>query len=43
MYSESLLDEDEISIRAHMIVDFISGMTDQFALKTYQSLSGIDL
>ena len=42
-YSENLSDDEEISIRAHMIVDFVSGMTDRFALKTYQSLSGIDL
>lgn len=27
--------------RAHLIVDFISGMTDDFALETYQILSGI--
>ena len=39
---ENLSDDDEFSNRAHMIVDFISGMTDQFALKTYQSLSGIE-
>ncbi len=28
--------------RAHLIVDSISGMTDDFALLTYQRLSGID-
>lgn len=27
--------------RAHLIVDYISGMTDRFALETYQMLSGI--
>lgn len=27
--------------RAHLIVDFISGMTDRYALETYQLLSGI--
>lgn len=27
--------------RAHLIVDFISGMTDDFALETYQILEGI--
>lgn len=28
-------------LRAHLIVDFISGMTDAFALESYQRLSGI--
>lgn len=32
---------DEIKRRAHLIVDFISGMTDDFALETYQILEGI--
>lgn len=32
---------DELHRRAHLIVDFISGMTDDFALKTYQILEGI--
>lgn len=32
-------DEDER--RAHLVVDFISGMTDDFALETYQVLDGI--
>jgi dGTPase len=27
--------------RAHLIIDYISGMTDDYALKTYQLLSGI--
>lgn len=27
--------------RAHLLVDYISGMTDDFALSTYQQLSGI--
>lgn len=31
----------EIQRRAHLIVDFISGMTDDFALETYQVLEGI--
>lgn len=31
----------EWNLRAHLIVDFISGMTDQFALELYQSLTGI--
>lgn len=31
----------EIQRRAHLIVDFISGMTDDFALETYQILEGI--
>lgn len=35
----SLLPENER--RAHLIVDFIAGMTDDFALETYQILEGI--
>jgi dGTPase len=31
----------EWNLRAHLIVDFISGMTDDFAMTTYQSLSGM--
>lgn len=31
----------EWNLRCHLIVDFISGMTDDFALSTYQMLSGI--
>ncbi|MFP2899082.1 dGTPase [Corallococcus sp. 4LFB] len=27
--------------RAHLVVDFVSGMTDRFALETYQLLAGI--
>jgi dGTPase len=30
-------------LRAHLLVDFISGMTDRFALQTYQLLNGIRL
>lgn len=32
---------DEGLRRAHLIVDFVSGMTDEFALETYQILEGI--
>jgi len=31
----------EWNLRAHLITDFISGMTDDYSMKTYQSLSGI--
>lgn len=31
----------EWNARAHLIVDFISGMTDDFAVSTYQTLSGM--
>jgi dGTPase len=34
-------DQEEWFYRAHMIVDYISGMTDQFALEEFQMLSGI--
>jgi len=30
-------------LRAHLIVDFIAGMTDNFALDTYKMLHGIRL
>jgi dGTPase len=33
----------EWNARAHLIVDFISGMTDDFAMTTYQNLSGMRL
>lgn len=33
----------EWNLRAHLIVDFISGMTDHFALETFQMLKGIKL
>lgn len=33
----------EWNLRTHLIVDFISGMTDDFASTTYQSLSGMKL
>ncbi|MEG9541222.1 hypothetical protein DZC40_03615, partial [Acinetobacter baumannii] len=32
---------NEIQYRAHLIVDYISGMTDDFALEMYQLLEGI--
>lgn len=32
---------EEWKLRAHLITDFISGMTDDFALSSYQTLSGI--
>ena len=38
-----LSDEEEWGLRCHMIVDYISGMTDRFAFTTYQRLSGIRL
>jgi dGTPase len=31
----------EWNLRAHLITDFISGMTDDFAMQTFQNLSGI--
>lgn len=43
-YCEKYQSEDrgeEQHRRAHLIVDFISGMTDDFALETYQILEGI--
>ena len=31
----------EWNLRGHLITDFVSGMTDDFALSTFQTLSGI--
>ena len=33
----------EIWLRVHLIIDHVSGMTDDFALETYQMLEGINL
>lgn len=37
------LDIEEWNARAHLIVDFISGMTDDFIMKTYRTLAGMEL
>lgn len=34
---------DEKHRRSHLVVDFVSGMTDDFALETYQILEGIKI
>jgi dGTPase len=34
---------DEWNFRAHLVVDFISGMTDDFAMTTYRTLAGMKL
>lgn len=36
-------DKEEWQQRCHMVIDFVSGMTDHFALSTFQRLSGIRL
>ena len=43
--SGQVWDEDnwEWSCRAHLIVDYLSGMTDDFAYRTYQVISGARL
>ena len=40
-YSYSKDNTFELVYRAHLIVDYISGMTDDFALETFQLLEGI--
>ncbi|MFK4048746.1 dGTP triphosphohydrolase [Acinetobacter venetianus] len=40
-HSVGLDKSNEILFRAHLIVDYISGMTDDFALEMYQLLEGI--
>ncbi|MDC8010965.1 dGTPase [Tahibacter soli] len=41
--TEDVDDEQEHALRVHLIVDFVAGMTDIFALRTYQTLAGISL
>lgn len=36
-------EEKEWWLRVHMLIDHVSGMTDEFALETYQMLEGISL
>lgn len=48
LYKNSLLDVNACSYkewnrRAHLIVDYISGMTDNFAIETFQMLKGIKI
>lgn len=38
---DSLFNLKEWALRAHLITDYVSGMTDDFALETFQLLSGI--
>ncbi|MCT4704759.1 dGTPase [Enterobacteriaceae bacterium H16N7] len=35
--------EKEWNLRVHLIVDFVSGMTDQFSMEMYQMLKGIKI
>lgn len=41
--SDSMSNDGEWINRAHLIIDFISGMTDRNALETYQNYMGISL
>lgn len=41
--NEKDYEEKEWWLRVHLIIDHISGMTDEFALQTYQMLEGISL
>ena len=41
-YSDTLdIDDIEWWLRVHMVIDHISGMTDRFALETYQMFEGM--
>ncbi|MDH1126722.1 dGTPase [Enterobacter sp. GD03975] len=40
---DSLSKEAEWHLRVHLIVDFVSGMTDQFSMDMYQLLKGINI
>lgn len=40
---KSVSKEKEWLFRAHLIVDFVSGMTDQFSMDMYQLLKGINI
>lgn len=35
--------EKEWWLRVHLLIDHVSGMTDEFALQTYQMLTGINV
>lgn len=41
--NEASFKEKEWWLRVHMLIDHVSGMTDDFALETYQMLEGINL
>jgi dGTPase len=41
--ADSRPDIAEWMVRAHLVVDFISGMTDDFAMTTFRTLAGIEL
>lgn len=43
-YERSRVDtpEWEWSCRAHLVLDYLSGMTDDYALRTYHTLAGVD-
>lgn len=41
--TDECYDVYELWLRIHLIIDHISGMTDEFALETYQMLEGIQL
>lgn len=42
-HNDSDFPEKEWWLRVHLLVDHLSGMTDEFALETYQMLEGINL
>lgn len=45
-FIEKMTDFDvqkEWNLRAHLIIDFVSGMTDQFSMEFYQMLKGINV
>ena len=39
--ADNISGEDEWLIRSHLVIDYIAGMTDHYALETFQLLSGI--
>lgn len=41
--NDASFEEKEWWLRVHMLIDHVSGMTDEFALETYQMLEGINL
>lgn len=40
---EEISNEKELHLRLHLIVDFVSGMTDQFSMEIYQLIKGINI
>lgn len=41
LYSEDLINKLSVYDRLHLVVDYVSGMTDSYAVKVYQELTAM--